>query len=58
MDRPEKLYAMFALLEDKDKWQGVFFGMFHYSIAERQQYWTHQDDVEFYIANLIKNLMQ
>gem|GEM_PF-5677185 len=44
------------LLKDQNKWQGVFFGLFHYSIIEREMHWTYEDDVEFFIACAIREL--
>jgi hypothetical protein len=57
MKNPEKITRLSWLLNDEHKWQGVFFGLFHYSIVEREKYWSYNDDVEFFIACLIKQLM-
>jgi len=56
MPPAEKRIRLAMLLKDQNKWQGVFFGLFHYSIIEREMHWTYEDDVEFFIACAIREL--
>ena len=44
-------------LIDLYKWGGVLHGIFHYSIIEREKYWSYDDDVEFQIACELKRLL-
>lgn len=41
-----------------NKWRAVFHGIFHFSIVEREKYWSYDDDVEFEIACYLKSLCQ